>query len=73
MKITRVDQFSPRPRTRLVRISTDTGIEGDGERFEAEVWVEGERLGRGIGRSKRLAERAAAEVALDPKPAAAAS
>ena len=28
MKITRVDQFAPRPRTRLVRIVTDTGIEG---------------------------------------------
>lgn len=28
MKITSVDQFSPRPRTRLVRITTDTGIEG---------------------------------------------
>ena len=31
MKITRVDQFSPRQRTRLVRITTDTGIEGWGE------------------------------------------
>ena len=31
MKITRVDQFAPRNRTRLVRISTDTGIEGWGE------------------------------------------
>ena len=28
MKITRVDQFAPRNRTRLIRISTDTGIEG---------------------------------------------
>ena len=28
MKITRIDQFSPAPRTRLVRIATDTGIEG---------------------------------------------
>lgn len=28
MKITRVDQFSPRPRTRLIRIATDTGLEG---------------------------------------------
>ena len=28
MKITRVDQFSPRNRTRLIRISTDSGIEG---------------------------------------------
>ena len=31
MKITRVDQFSPRQRTRLVRIATDTGVEGWGE------------------------------------------
>jgi len=31
MKITRVDQFSPRQRTRLVRITTDTGITGWGE------------------------------------------
>ena len=31
MKITRIDQFSPRQRTRLVRITTDTGIEGWGE------------------------------------------
>jgi galactonate dehydratase len=31
MKITRVDQFAPRNRTRLVRITTDTGIEGWGE------------------------------------------
>ena len=28
MKITRIDQFAPAPRTRLVRIATDTGIEG---------------------------------------------
>ena len=28
MKITRVDQFAPRQRTRLIRIATDTGIEG---------------------------------------------
>ena len=31
MKIARIDQFSPRQRTRLVRITTDTGIEGWGE------------------------------------------
>ncbi len=31
MKITRIDQFSPRQRTRLVRITTDSGIEGWGE------------------------------------------
>lgn len=33
--------------------------------FEVEVSVEGRPLGRGRGRSKRLAERAAAQVALD--------
>ncbi len=31
MKIARIDQFAPRERTRLVRITTDTGIEGWGE------------------------------------------
>lgn len=31
MKITRINQFAPRERTRLVRITTDTGIEGWGE------------------------------------------
>ena len=31
MKITRIDQFRPRRRCRLVRIATDTGIEGWGE------------------------------------------
>jgi galactonate dehydratase len=31
MKIKRIDQFSPRNRCRLVRITTDTGIEGWGE------------------------------------------
>lgn len=28
MKITRIDQFSPRPRTRLIRIVTDSNIDG---------------------------------------------
>ncbi len=31
MIITRIDQFAPRERTRLLRITTDTGIEGWGE------------------------------------------
>ncbi|MDA0746940.1 MAG: galactonate dehydratase [bacterium] len=31
MKITRIDQFFPRPRIRLIRIATDTGLEGWGE------------------------------------------
>ena len=32
MKITRIDQFSPRPRTRLIRIVTDSNIDGWAER-----------------------------------------
>ncbi|RLT41765.1 MAG: galactonate dehydratase [Chloroflexi bacterium] len=31
MKITRIDQFFPRPRTRLVKITTDNGLVGWGE------------------------------------------
>ncbi|MEZ4636769.1 MAG: galactonate dehydratase [Caldilineaceae bacterium] len=31
MKITRIEQFFPRPRVRLVKISTDAGIDGWGE------------------------------------------
>ncbi len=31
MKITRIDQFFPSPRIRLIRIATDTGLEGWGE------------------------------------------
>lgn len=42
----------------------DSGIEDDDDRFTVEVRVAGEAWGRGIGRSKRLAERAAAKRAL---------
>ena len=28
MKIIKVEQYAPRQRTRLIRITTDTGIEG---------------------------------------------
>ena len=31
MKITRIEQFFPRPRVRLVKVSTDAGIDGWGE------------------------------------------
>jgi ribonuclease-3 len=34
------------------------------KRFEAEVYVQGRLLGAGVGRSKKLAEQAAAEQAL---------
>ena len=42
----------------------DSGTDGDEERFTVEVRVEGEVWGSGVGRSKRLAERDAAEAAL---------
>ncbi len=44
--------------------SHDSGTDDDEERFTAEVRVEGEVWGSGVGRSKRLAERGAAEAAL---------
>ncbi|MFA6110572.1 MAG: D-galactonate dehydratase, partial [Candidatus Latescibacterota bacterium] len=31
MKIAKVEQFAPRPRIRLIKITTDTGLEGWGE------------------------------------------
>jgi len=46
------------------RLLADSGVEGDEERFRAEVRVEDEAWGSGAGRSKRRAERAAAEAAL---------
>jgi ribonuclease-3 len=42
----------------------DSGIEDDEQRFTVEVRVSGEPWGEGTGRSKRLAERAAAVAAL---------
>lgn len=50
---------------------TDTGIENDETRFAVEVRLDGETWGRGQGRTKRAAERAAAEAALAriPPPA----
>lgn len=49
------------PRYRTV---VDTGAEADAERFTVEVAIGDEVLGRGIGRSKRSAELAAASAAL---------
>jgi len=42
----------------------DTGVENDEERFTVVVVVGGETFGRGVGRTKRAAERAAAEAGL---------
>ena len=39
-------------------------IHGDEERFHAEAWFQDRRLGEGKGRSIKLAEQAAAKVAL---------
>ena len=44
---------------------TDSGVEDDAQRFTVEVRVLGEGWGTGTGRSKRLAERAAAAAALE--------
>jgi ribonuclease-3 len=38
-------------------------IHGDAERFTAEVWLQGQRLGKGTGHSKKAAEQAAAKEA----------
>ena len=43
---------------------SDSGIENDEARFVVEVRLSGEVWGRGTGRTKRAAERAAAEAAL---------
>lgn len=43
----------------------DTGVENDEERFAVEARIEGEVWGHGRGRTKRAAERAAAETALE--------
>jgi ribonuclease-3 len=43
----------------------DTGVENDEERFAVEARIDGEVWGHGRGRTKRAAERAAAETALE--------
>jgi ribonuclease-3 len=47
----------------------DSGTDDDALRFTVEVRIEGETWGRGSGRSKRSAERAAAESALERRDA----
>jgi ribonuclease-3 len=55
-------RFQTTPRYRMVR---DSGTDNDEERFTVEVVVGEEVWGTGMGRSKRVAERAAAEAALE--------
>jgi ribonuclease-3 len=55
-------RFQSTPRYRTVR---DSGTDNDEERFTVEVVVGDEVWGTGTGRSKRVAERAAAEAALE--------
>ncbi len=43
------------------RTVTDSGVEGDESRFESEVVIGDRPIARGVGRSKREAERSAAE------------
>ena len=57
MKITRIDQFSPAPRTRLVRIATDTGIEG---------WSEGTLEGKPFSVPAAVSEYADYLLGKDP-------
>lgn len=45
----------------------DSGVEGDDARFRVEVRVKGEAWAHGMGRTKRSAERAAAEQAIQRK------
>jgi ribonuclease-3 len=52
-------------RTPRYRAERDSGIEDAGDRFEVSVLLEDEVWGRGTGRTKRAAERAAARHALE--------
>jgi len=56
--------------TPCYRTVTDTGIEDDDRRFSVEVWIDEQPWGRGVGRSKRAAENAAAAKALASEKAA---
>ena len=51
--------------TPTYRTASDSGIEDDEARFTVEVRIGGETWGAGTGRSKRVAERLAAERALE--------
>jgi ribonuclease-3 len=58
-------QSTPRYRTLI-----DTGVENDDARFTVEVLIDDEPWGRGVGRSKQVAEWAAAATALASEKAA---
>jgi len=55
-------QFRQTPRYEMV---VDSGEDADDERFAVEVSIGADVWGRGVGRSKRLAERRAAAAALE--------
>ncbi len=57
-------------RTPSYRTSGDTGTENDEQRFTVQACIGDEVWGTGIGRSKRVAERSAAEAALERSGAA---
>jgi ribonuclease-3 len=50
--------------TPCYRLMADSGVENDERRFAVEAWIGTRAWGRGWGRTKRAAERAAAEEAL---------
>ena len=50
------------------RVVEDSQVEGDDMRFTVEVFVRGHALARGMGRTKRAAERLAAKKALEKWP-----
>ena len=60
-------RFQSTPRYRTL---SDTGIENDEARFTVEVLIDDEPWGRGVGRSKQVAEWAAAATALAREKAA---
>jgi ribonuclease-3 len=45
------------------RVQESSQPHGNQERFLAEVWLQGQKLGQGKGRSIKAAEQAAAQVA----------
>jgi ribonuclease-3 len=45
------------------RLQETSLVHGDANRFTAEVWLQGRRLGAGTGRTKKAAEQAAAKQA----------